>query len=75
MTKPLVSSCEGAQTHQVVDAILLVLDVAVEHGAVGVQPQFVRSTSRLDPLVAGQLVIADDAPYAIAKNLRAAAGE
>ena len=66
---------QRAQAHQVVGAVLVVLDVAVEHGAVGAQAQLVRRARGLDPLVAVDLVIADDAPHALVEDLGAAAGQ
>ncbi len=45
---------QGAQFHQVIDAVLVVFDVAVEHGAVGVQAELVGGAGGFDPLVAGR---------------------
>ena len=64
-----------AQPHQVIDAVFVVLDVAVEHRAVRAQPQLVRDARGLDPLVAVDLVVADDAADALVEDLRAAAGQ
>jgi hypothetical protein len=36
--KPPVSSCTCAQLEQVVDAVLVVLDVPIEHGALDLMP-------------------------------------
>ena len=66
--KPRVSSCKLAQLQQVIHAVLRGLDVAVEHGAVGVQAHLVRGAGHLEPLLAGQLVIADDAPHALVRR-------
>ena len=66
---------QRAQAYQVIDAVLVVLDVAVEHGAVGVQAQLVRGARGLEPLVAVDLVIADDAAHALVEDLGAAAGQ
>ena len=57
-----------------IDAILIVLDVAVEHGAVRLQPQLVRLARGIEPLVAIDLVIADDAADALVEDFGAAAG-
>ncbi len=57
-----------------VQAVFRGFDVAVEHGAVGVQAHLVRDTGSIDPLLAGQFVIADDAAHAIVEDFRAAAG-
>ena len=59
-----------AQPQQVIHAVLFGLDVAVEHGAVGVQPHLMRDARHLHPLLAGDLVIADDAPHAIVRKFR-----
>ena len=40
-----------AQLEQVIHAVFVVLDVAVEHGGVRLQPQLVRRARRLQPLV------------------------
>ena len=64
-----------AQPEQVIQAVFRGLDVAVEHGAVGMQAHLVRDAGGIDPLLAGQLVIADDAPHAIVKDFGAAAGQ
>ena len=73
--KPPVSSCKRAQLEQVVDAVFVVLDVAVEHGRVRFQADLVRRSRGLQPLAAVDLVIADDVPHAVGKNLGAAAGQ
>ena len=64
-----------AQLDQVIHAVFFGLDVTVEHGAVGVQPELMRDARTFQPLFAGHFVIADDAPHAVAKNFRAAAGQ
>ena len=40
---------QGAQAHQVVGAILVILSVAVQHGAVGAQSQLMGDKGRLQP--------------------------
>ena len=57
-----------------IDAVLVVLDVAVEHGGIRLQPDFVGSARDLEPVVAVDFVIADDMPDAIGENLSSAAG-
>ena len=66
---------ERPQLQQVVDAVLFVLDVAVEHGAVRLEAQVVRRARHLDPLVGRDLVVADNAPHPFAEDLGAASGE
>ena len=66
---------QGAQLEQMVDAVLVVLDVAVEHGRVRLQADLVRELRGFEPLIAINLVIADDVAHAVGENLRAAAGE
>ena len=61
-----------AQAQHVVDAVLVVLHVAVEHRRVGAQPDAVRRTRRLQPLRPVDLVVADDVPHAVGKYLRPA---
>src|SRR5471030_836225 len=62
-----------AQANQVIHAVLRVLDMPVQHGAVGAQPQLVRRARRFNPLVAVDLVVADDAPHPLVEDLRPAA--
>src|ERR1019366_2907037 len=57
-----------------IDAIFIVLDVAVEHGGVGLQADFMRRAGQLEPVVTIDLVIANDVPDAVGKNLGAATG-
>ena len=75
VTKPCVSSCNARRRHQVIDAILVGFDVAVQHRAVGMQPQLMRRARHVEPLVAGDFVIANDAADALVENLGAAAGQ
>ena len=49
-----------AQAHQVIDLVLGLLDVAVEHRAVGVDPHLMRRAVYLEPLVGVELAVADD---------------
>src|ERR1051326_722475 len=72
-TAGLVLHC--AQLGQVVDAVLIVLDVPVEHRRVRLQPDLVRELRRVQPLRAIDLVIADDVPYAVGEYFGAATGE
>ncbi len=65
---------QRAQLQQVIDAVFVILDVAVEHGRIRLQSDFVRGARDLQPLAAVDLVIADDVPDAIGENFRAAAG-
>src|SRR5581483_6118578 len=66
---------QRAQPQQVIDAIFLILDVAVQHGAIGFQPELVRGAGYFQPLVSVDLVIANNTPYAVMENLRAASRE
>src|SRR6202000_1095181 len=63
-----------AQLQHVVNAVFVVLHMAVEHGSVRAQPEPVRSTRRLQPLPAIDLVVADDVAHAVGEDLRSAAG-
>src|SRR5271165_7688233 len=56
-----------------VDTVLGGFEVAVEHGAVALQPNLVRDARRFQPFVAVDLVIANDASDALRENLRSAA--
>ena len=64
---------QGPQPDQVIDSVLIVLDVAVEHRGIRLQSRQMRLPRRLQPFVAIDLVVADDVPYAVGKDLRAAA--
>ena len=66
---------QRAQARQVVHAVAVVLEVAVEHGAIGTQAQLVRRAGGFQPLVAVDLVVANDAPHPLVENLRAASGQ
>src|SRR5664279_3122113 len=57
-----------------IDSVLVVLDVAVEHGGVRLQADFMRRACELEPVVSVDFVVADDVPDAVGKNLGAAAG-
>ena len=62
-----------AQLQHVVDAVFLVLDVAVEHGRVGPHARVVHHLRRLEPLAAVNLMVTDDVANAVREDLRAAA--
>ncbi len=64
---------QGAQLEQMIDAVLVVFDVSVEHRRIRFQPDLVGQPRRIQPLIAINLVIADDVPHPIGKNLRPAA--
>ena len=53
--KPPVWSCRVAQADQMVDAVLGLFDVAVEHGGVGLQAEFVGFAVDAQPLAASAL--------------------
>ncbi len=63
-----------AQPHQVVDAVVIVLDVAVEHRAVRAQAQFMRGAMDVEPLAASALCSQMRLAHFRMKDLRAAAG-
>ena len=73
--KPPVSSCKFAQADQVVDAMRGLLDVAVEHGRVGAQAEFVRLAVDAQPLGGVGLVLADLVAHLGVEDLGAAAGQ
>src|SRR6266478_1315654 len=52
-----------------VDAVFIVLHVAVQHGGVRLQSHFMRQTGGFEPLIAVNFVIADDVTHSIGKNL------
>ncbi len=62
-----------AKPHQVVHAVLIVLDMAVQHRRIRPQPSLVHQPRRLQPLAAIDLVVADNMPHAVRKDLRSAA--
>ena len=64
---------QDTQLEQVVNAILIILDVTVKHGGIRLQPDLMRQACRVQPLIAINLVVADDMPHAIGKDLGAAA--
>src|SRR3954464_2220517 len=66
---------ESTQLHQVVNAVFVILNMAIEHGRVRTQPKLVRDASSIEPLLAVKLVVADDAAHPVGKYFRAAAGE
>src|SRR6478609_2642001 len=62
-----------AQPQQVVDALLVGLDVAVEHGALGRDPELVRGVVDVEPLVGVLLAGRDEGAHAVGEDLSAAA--
>ena len=73
--KPPVSSCSSRSRHQVIDAVLGVFDVAVEHGGVGAQAEFVGLAVDAQPGVGVGLVLADLVADLGMKDLGPAAGQ
>ncbi len=65
---------ESAQFQQVVHAVFVILNMAVEHGGVGAQADLVGHAGGLQPLAAVNLVIADNVAHALGKNLRSTTG-
>ena len=66
---------QSAELKQVIDAVFVVLDVAVEHGCIRLESDLMRKARSIQPLVAVNLVIANDVADAVGKDFRAAAGE
>ena len=62
-----------AETQQMVDAVVIVLDVAVEHRAVRAQSEFVRRAVDVEPFGGVRLVLADPTAHVRMKDLRPAA--
>ena len=54
--KPVRLVLQIAQSEEMIYTILVVLDVTVEHGAVRLEPDLVRDTSRVEPLLSIDLV-------------------
>ena len=73
--KPRRLVLERAQSQQVVDLVLGLLDVAVEHRAVGLDAHAVRDAVDLDPLVGVELAVADHLAHLGMEDLGAAAGQ
>ena len=69
----LVLQRAGAQ--HVIDALLVRLDVAVQHRDVRLHAEAVRDAMNRQPSIGVGLVVADLPPYALGKHLRAAAGQ
>src|ERR1700722_17197122 len=61
------------QTKHVIDAILFVLNVTIEHGGVGGRAGFVRGARSLQPFIAIDLVVADNMADPVGENLSAPA--
>ena len=64
-----------AQLEQMIDALFVGLDVAVEHGGVRAQADLVRGARDFEPLLAADFVVANDFAHARIENFRAAAGQ
>src|SRR6267378_2942365 len=60
---------QSTQLQQVIDSILIVLDVSIEHGGIGFEADLMSQPRRVEPLVAINLVIANDVPHAVGENL------
>jgi len=63
-----------AQLEEMVDAVFVVLDVAIEHGGIGAEAVFMGQARGVEPLAAVDLVIADDRAHAGGEDFGAAAG-
>jgi len=66
---------QSSQPDQMIHLIFRGLDVAIQHGAIAFQADLVRDARGLQPLIAVDLVIANDAPDALGKDLGAATGQ
>src|SRR5689334_11899401 len=64
---------QRAQLQQVIDAVFIVFNVPVQHGCIGLQPKLVREARGVEPLLAVDLVIANNVANALSKDLGAAA--
>ena len=64
-----------AQFQQMIDAVFIVLDVAVEHGRVGLQTDLVGELGGIQPLVSIDLVIANDVADAVGEDLSSPSGQ
>src|SRR5208283_2442006 len=51
---------QSAQLEQVIDAVFVIFDVAVKHGGVRFQPDLVGEPRGIEPLIAINLMIADN---------------
>ena len=59
----------------VVYPVFVVLHMPVEHGGVGFETHFVGQAGSVQPLIAINLVVANNMAHPVGKNLRAAAGQ
>ena len=64
-----------AQLDEMVHALFFRFDVAVEHGGIGGQAYFVSFLGGVEPHLAANFVVADDAAHARVEDFGAAAGE
>src|SRR5712671_137491 len=58
---------QRAQSEQVIDAVFVILDVAVEHGCVGFQSYLMSQSGGVEPLIAIDFVVADDVSNPVGK--------
>ena len=59
---------QRAQLEQMIDAVFVVLNVAVEHGRIRLEAQLVRRARGFEPFLAVDLVVADDGAHARAQR-------
>ena len=64
-----------AQLHEMIHALFFGLHMAVEHGGVRTQSNFMRFPRDVEPHLAADFVVANNLAHARMKNLRAAAGQ
>src|ERR1700739_3970676 len=58
-----------------IDAVLVIFDVPVEHGRIRLQADLVGEPGGIEPLVAVDLVVTNDVTDAVSENFSAAAGK
>ena len=56
-----------------VDPVFIVLNMTVQHRCIRLQSDLMRQLCRIQPLIAVNLVVANDMSHPIGKNLRASA--
>src|SRR5437867_7433245 len=66
---------QRAQLEEMIDAVFISFDMAVQHSRIRFEPDVMGRTRGFQPLVAINLVIADDVADAISKDLCATARE
>src|SRR5258708_6630431 len=65
---------KSTQTDKMVGPVFFVLNVAVEHRGIRFEADFVRRACGIEPLVAVNLVVADNAAHALIEDFSSATG-